>query len=818
MQVNTTWYFDAEHRTNNDFWGALDETDLSSFMKLLMVAANVHHGPQDTDAHYNTMQTVLRQHYSSSSATLSPLFQSNMQRLHKELKVLIDPHEGETTEQAMWRFAKERNESRKKGYKVKKSRYLQLLAEAKQMLGLWALIGFEVTYVSIETDAIKPKLLPLLGKMKFSVMVGETSAKGTGGKILGVDDKLIRSSGCNAIAISVAIFSDEHHRRLLCGIVSISGKLLKWHQTESKQCRSVDGSQAWLLSQIQGAAMSDVAEVFKVLESEIFLEQMDFLSHGDANFVHMTELEVEYENELSAHLGKFALALAKARAKGQAYLFGRPHRSILVLGSEAEANTEMELFYCDHKLADQLQAHSHKTELLMEYHKRSPFRTLAVRQLAAGAQQCQWKPLPVFKDHMSSRTKTIISTKVVEDMNNVMKNKKQGTNWGGRYRRPQTGLCASIQHKLSSNVHHYTDLNVEANNAHSTEVLKESDLCPLTSGSMPFEQVAGSVQKAPYFSPAAEGIGTPTADLHVLRALGPQDRLREVSSTWAGCISESEHSIAFRVSYDNAKLCNLDPDQWFVGLSHYKDSAALVWPVEIANDQSCPFKYVVFQQIKEPYFLPIFSFDGLVAVSISLKSWAWQKKQGVNDTFPCALRFTLDGETVPMLHLLAKKAFFSLPRFYLEAIADKEGCAMSGAVSMFDVQFLLVKHILNVSDEQALEILEHKLQKLQTSSSAFNSELLQVDEAQECLDDGDREDFRKSQARAKEEMVEVENYSKCFREKYTQQRGGAAALKKFAMASYKGSKKMVQAWQLHSSQHVAWPSPPPPPSAPTPSP
>ena len=137
---------------------------------------------------------------------------------------------------------------------------------------------------------------------------------------------------------------------------------------------------------------------------------------------------------------------------------------------------------------------------------------------------------------------------------------------------------------------------------------------------------------------------------------------------------------------------------------------------------------------------------------------------------------------------------------------------------MFDVQFLLVKHILNVSDEQALEILEHKLQKLQTSSSAFNSELLQVDEAQECLDDGDREDFRKSQARAKEEMVEVENYSKCFREKYTQQRGGAAALKKFAMASYKGSKKMVQAWQLHSSQHVAWPSPPPPPSAPTPSP
>ena len=670
-----------------------------------------------------------------------------------------------------------------------------MLAEAKQMLGAWALIGFEVTYVSIETDAIKQKLLPLLGKMKFSVMAGETGDKGTGSKILGVDDKLIRSSGCNAIAISVAIFSDEHHRRLLRGIVGISEALLRWHQTESTQCRPVDGNQAWLLSQIQGAAMSDVAEVFKVLESEIFLEQMDFLSQGDVHFAYMTELEVEYENELAGHLGKFALSLAKCRERGQAYLFGRPHRSILVLGSEAEATTEMDLFYCDYKLSVQLEAHAHKTERLMEYHNRSPFRTLAVKQLVAGAMQCKWTPVPVYTDHVSSRTKTIIFTKIVEDMNNVMKNRRQSSNWGSRYRRPQAGLTSCIQQKVSSNVHHYTDLNVEANNAHCSEVLKDSDLCPMGLGSMPFDSVSGP-QKAPYFSPQAEGIGIPAADLHVLRALGPQDRLREVSDTWAGCISESEHSIAFRLSSDNAQLCQVEPDQWFVGMAHFKDSAALVWPVEIASDQRCPFKHVVFQKIKEPYFLPIFSFDGMVAVSISLKSWAWQKKQGVSDTLPCALRFTLDAEAVPILELLASKAFFNLPRFHLEAIAHREGCALSGAVTMFDVQWILVEHILKVGDEQALVILEKKLQKLQTTSSSFNSELLQVDEAQECLDDGDRDDFRKSQARAKEEMVEVEDYSKSFREKYTQHRGGAAALKKFALASYTGTKKMVQAWQL----------------------
>ena len=128
--MNGTFYFDGIHRCNNDWWNALDECGLKSFMMLLMVTLNIHHGPQESDAHYNTMQTVLRQHYNTSSAKLSPLFQADIQRMNKELAPLIDPQEGESHEQAMWRFARERNETRKKGYKVKKARYLQVLAEA----------------------------------------------------------------------------------------------------------------------------------------------------------------------------------------------------------------------------------------------------------------------------------------------------------------------------------------------------------------------------------------------------------------------------------------------------------------------------------------------------------------------------------------------------------------------------------------------------------------------------------------------------------------------------------------------------------------
>ena len=88
-----------------------------------------------------------------------------------------------------------------------------------------------------------------------------------------------------------------------------------------------------------------------------------------------------------------------------------------------------------------------------------------------------------------------------------------------------------------------------------------------------------------------------------------------------------------------------------------------------------------------------------------------------------------------------------------------------------------------------------KLQKMQKTANCTET-ILQVDEAQECLDDGDRDDFKKSQARAKEELLDVEHFSKSFKDKYAEQKGGPAALTRFALSSYTGMNTIVQAWSL----------------------
>ena len=419
--------------------------------------------------------------------------------------------------------------------------------------------------------------------------------------------------------------------------------------------------------------MSGVLQIFQVLENQIFMDSVGFLSGAVVNIQHMSDLEIQHENELSGMLGSFALALAKARTRGQSYLFGRPHRTILVLGSENDADKEMQLFKTDDKLFQRLKDNRTKTDLLMQYYQRSPFQTLAVQHLACGAKECGWKAEKPFLDHMDQRTRCIMSTKVVEDINNQQKNARQQTQWGGRYRRPQNGLTASILGKVTSQIHGFKPLDLGADNGHATEVLDKADLCPLTTGSLPFTEVGGQ-QKAPYFSPAAEGVAIPTADLHVIRALGPTDQLRDVAKTWSGFISDSQHSIAFQLGPDNAKLCEVKPDQWFVGVTHFKDSAALVWPVEFVSDPGTPFKYVNWSQINEPFFLTVLGLEGVKGVNLSLKSWAWQLQQGVDTKVVApALRWTIDGDVSDVLELAARAAFWNLPRYTLENIAQSRG-------------------------------------------------------------------------------------------------------------------------------------------------
>ena len=129
---------------------------------------------------------------------------------------MVTHEEGESLTDAMWRFAHDRNMFKPKGYRAKKASHLQALRQARQLCSMWAITTFETLFVTIEADAIKQGLLP---RIRFRCASAASDSVGmdgtTSSKVLTIDDKAIRSCGVNALAMGVAVLTDDRNRRVL---------------------------------------------------------------------------------------------------------------------------------------------------------------------------------------------------------------------------------------------------------------------------------------------------------------------------------------------------------------------------------------------------------------------------------------------------------------------------------------------------------------------------------------------------------------------------------------------------------------------------
>ena len=85
--------------------------------------------------------------------------------------------------------------------------------------------------------------------------------------------------------------------------------------------------------------------------------------------------------------------------------------------------------------------------------------------------------------------------------------------------------------------------------------------------SLPFGLARGATQKkAPFFSPNAENVGLPVADMAVLRQCRRQGSWSGLERAWQGFFVDCSHQVAFQRK-------DAQPhDAWHVGLHHYRGS------------------------------------------------------------------------------------------------------------------------------------------------------------------------------------------------------------------------------------------------------
>ena len=81
----------------------------------------------------------------------------------------------------------------------------------------------------------------------------------------------------------------------------------------------------------------------------------------------------------------------------------------------------------------------------------------------------------------------------------------------------------------------------------NTKDLVKADISPMQKPSLPSSSGSGTQQKAPYFSPNAEGTGLPIAYMAMMRVMEGCGHWHTANDTWKGCFVDVGHQLVFRV-------------------------------------------------------------------------------------------------------------------------------------------------------------------------------------------------------------------------------------------------------------------------------
>lgn len=87
--------------------------------------------------------------------------------------------------------------------------------------------------------------------------------------------------------------------------------------------------------------------------------------------------------------------------------------------------------------------------------------------------------------------------------------------------------------------------------------------------------VASINQKALWYSPCAERMTAPAADLPMLRAAAAQHDYSLMQNAWLGEVCQASHHLALGFVDDGS------PTAWYVALGHWPKSCVLLWPATL---------------------------------------------------------------------------------------------------------------------------------------------------------------------------------------------------------------------------------------------
>ena len=111
------------HGVIGDIWLDISHNDMRPLAPLHFMVINAPHGPDDAGLRYRWLCHFTNDHYAASSPSIWPSFQQHYPAMVQELGDQIQQLFGETMQDAVWRFCRNRSLYGKKGHKTHMGRF-----------------------------------------------------------------------------------------------------------------------------------------------------------------------------------------------------------------------------------------------------------------------------------------------------------------------------------------------------------------------------------------------------------------------------------------------------------------------------------------------------------------------------------------------------------------------------------------------------------------------------------------------------------------------------------------------------------------------
>ena len=432
------------------------------------------------------------------------------------------------------------------------------------------------------------------------------------------------------------------------------------------------------------------------------------------------------------------------------------------------------------------------SKFVKEYLKRHPCQQLAVQQLVLGFDECGWsKDNSEVEALLHQRFACLMASQLVEDINNQQKNFKQTTGWGGRYRRPETSMFAAVDSDVVSKIHRFDPLNMRTVESVDEVLPEEAFHSGKQECSIPANSIVSTTAASPYFSTAAEHMGIAWAGEAVIRRCVAEENWDLPRLCWQGFFGEADHCLVFKMVVSGVQTLG-----WHLALHHYPDSAVMAIPVDLVRPPGVENDNLLCVDVcRNSMIVPVVvtNLEHVVACPLVWRSWSWQVKfipQATDRWQPAVRCFRAAQDEAPILQVAAKAGWWNLSLPVLEKIGSSVGCSIAGGDDLFANLFKLTQKVLEgAADDELMQFLQHRLKRAKKLAQ-FADELLSIDDALVCLDEGDQQEVHRMQAEAKDQQKVCKKYKESYRKRAGEIRVGrartAAAKRAAAKPVYRG--------------------------------